>query len=49
MERPGVVDVDCHRRDLEDLVLPAEDVFVRPESEPAVLGQAIPADARAGK
>ena len=51
VQRPGVVDVDGHRADLEDFVavLEAEDVLVGPIAQAAVLGQAVAADAGAGE
>ena len=49
MQRASVVDVDGQRRDLEHVVLEAEDVLVGPHAEAAVLGQAVAADARAGE
>ena len=49
MQRAGVVDVDGRGGDAEDVVLEAQDMLVGPVAQAAVLGQAVPADARAGE
>jgi len=49
VEGAGIVDVDRHRRDLEDVVLEAHQGLVGPDAEAPVLGEAVAADPRAGK
>ena len=49
VQRAGVVDVDGRGGDLEDVIFKAQDVPVGPVAQPAVLGQAIAADAGAGE
>ncbi len=49
VEAASVVDVDGHRRNLEYVIVEAENVFVCPVAEAAVFGEAVAADAGAGE